>query len=278
MESTLKIDYQGRGTHFVPVIKIVQPIVTAGTSSDDEFDDPKDKLIYDFLNTPLMNRKNSLFEVHSNFSHPSENPKVYITTISAIEEDNLFSRIKRIIQERLISDYDFYECHNKDKSNNVDNEVPMPIGFDKYQKIETFFDWLSKEDYWNNTSPEITSREGDEVQTPGGFEKPIKDIRYRLEMLPEEARTKAFDMVNPNNYKLLNESSYNTDYAIMALFGGANLKKETQEYWSPIIQEADKEYHLLMKIDNMCTESLDSDTHNKWEDVKEMLVRNRQNL
>lgn len=155
MESTLKIDYQSRGKHFAPIIKIVQPIRMSGQPSDEEFDDPKDKLISNFLHTPCILKGNFIFEVHSRDQHPSDNPRVIITTISAIEEDNLFRRLKSYIMDRIISWEDINACHELQQTkpdSNYDHIQNVPLGFDKYQKIEEFFAWLSKQDYWDNTT------------------------------------------------------------------------------------------------------------------------------
>lgn len=153
MDSTLKIDFQSRGNHFVPIIKIVQPIRMSGTPSDEVFEDPKDKLISNLLHTPCLLKRNSVFERHSTESHPTENPHFIITTIASIEEDNLFRRFKSHIMDRIISWEDFNEIHSflhDDYDGGYVGARKSPNNLDKYQKIEDFFQWLSQQEHWDN--------------------------------------------------------------------------------------------------------------------------------
>lgn len=162
MKSTLKIDYQGRGTHFVPIIKIVQPIEMAYRPENDEvFEDPKDKLISNLLYTPLRVDANQLFEITMRRQVPDENPEIIVTTMAALEEEQLFRRMKRMIQDRLLSQEDFDECFKVIKNNlphdSIYSTIDTSFGFDKFLKIEEFFNWLCEQHYWSDTPKGIKS-------------------------------------------------------------------------------------------------------------------------
>lgn len=195
MESTLKIDFQSRGKHFTPIIKIVQPVSMSGQPSDEVFEDPKDKLISNLLHTPCMIKGNFLFEVHSRETHPTEDPKFVITTISPIEEDNMVRTIRRHILEKLFSDEENRECYeflNSENYGTLNQELPTPIGFDKYLKTQNFFEWLSKQDCWNNTvkqNQELNSKLGS---------KPVKKSDARSDF--KEAALPLMKYLSENHY------------------------------------------------------------------------------
>lgn len=157
MGSTLKISTSSRGVHGVPVIKIIQPInlIDPPIHMDVEL---KDELIASFLHTPCMTNPNSLFRVDTRWT--AEDAQVRITTISAIEEGQIFHTFKHAILDRLIS-YDNQVEINILKNQIKNLEIPKgathkaPVDYDKYLKIQEFFNWLWEQPY-----------NGDPVNTP----------------------------------------------------------------------------------------------------------------
>lgn len=148
MKSTIKIDYSGRGEHGVPVIKIVQPVEVTQSTCNENIDDVRDRLISEFLHTPQMVNRNHVFAIDTCMPHPFGNPTVNVTTISAIQESQIFRFFKNQILDRIV-EYETLCKVAEWKHNNVNPiEVEkMPEGYESYVKIAGFFEWLEKQPY-----------------------------------------------------------------------------------------------------------------------------------
>lgn len=155
MGSTLKISTSSRGVHGVPVIKVIQPINLIIPNPNEDVD-IKDELIASFMHTPSMAYPNNLFKVDSRFT--SEEQGVKVTIISAIEEGQMFFTFKHAILNRLISYKNLVEIREREnelKTSDKSKTHPVPFDYDKYIKINEFFDWLWEQNY-----------NGDPVNTP----------------------------------------------------------------------------------------------------------------
>lgn len=148
MKSTIKIDLESQNSGSMPVIKIVQPIDLPDENSPDY--DVKDKLISIFLHQPCMVERNFMFELATCFPHPIDNPRVNVTTISPIKEENVFYKVRHIILNRLVpynSIIELNSCGQVALKNKKDGKSPMPERGDLYFKIHEFFDWVEKTGY-----------------------------------------------------------------------------------------------------------------------------------
>lgn len=230
MESTLKIGTSSRGIHGVPVIKIVQPIHLVNPDPSLDIDDVKDELISSFLHTPVMQFPNILFIVDSHFNYPAETPKFRITTISAIEEGQIFHTFKRVILDRLISYDNLVDINEFERSNARINDCgPVPFDYDKYLQIKQFFDWVWEQPY-----------NGDPVNTPIQTRRdpviktkiPLETIRDYFELSLEQGeRMNAFENTPKS---ILDIQVSNASEAFAKAF---DIKKSPQgaEYWQKII-------------------------------------------
>jgi hypothetical protein len=166
MESTLKIATESRGTHLTPIIKIIQPIALVNPDPTEDYDE-RDKLIANFLHTPCMAERNTLFEVCSHYPHPmNEDAQVYITTIAALEENNFLHRMRWAMIHRYIPHDDIYEFNaigNKIKSGEQEEwpKEKVSIYMSMWHSINNFFDMLERSERpaWELTHPTITTIE-----------------------------------------------------------------------------------------------------------------------
>lgn len=151
MKSTIKIDYD-RSHELKPVIKIILPLdLKEGEKCTEAHDiDPKDKLVADFLHTPRNIVENYLFEVNQRFF--INDGSALLTTISAIPEEVIFTRLKTAITGRLISEEDQSECRKYSIHCTPDNIFPVPNNYDAWSKINEFFEWLDNQPYYNDTT------------------------------------------------------------------------------------------------------------------------------
>lgn len=165
MESTLKIDYSGRGVHGIPVIKIVQPLHLVESTNNEAIEDVRDRLIAEFLHTPCMAHRNHYFRLDT-YNNPiptgkSTDKQITVSTISAIEEGQMFHTFKHAILDRLISYDNLVEINQLEnslgdyKDRVKAGKTPAPFGYDTYLKIKEFFDWVYAQNY-----------NGDPVNTP----------------------------------------------------------------------------------------------------------------
>ena len=158
MESTIKIGNSSRGIHSVPIIKIVQPVSLIKPDPHMDIEDVRDQLISEFLHTPVMANPNSFFMVTGRWLVPFENSKSQITTISAIEEGQLFHTMKHAMFERFISYDNLVEINEfKSRITTIKEGIhgPVPFGYDVYLQITNFFDFIHTLPY-----------NGDPVNTP----------------------------------------------------------------------------------------------------------------
>lgn len=235
MESTLKIDTSSRGIHQVPIIKIVQPIKLIEPNPVEDIDDVKDKLIREFLHTPCMANRNHFFRTDSHFPHPLENPRVFITTISAVEEGQMFHTFKHAIFERLISYENLCECIEFDKrSSDQQTNRPAPFDWDKYLKIKEFFDWVWEQPY--NGDPVNTPIETRRDTKPSPKLIPMETIRDYFELSLEQGeRINAFENTPKIN---LDKKVENMWDAIHSAFSPEN-SPQGVDYWQKVINRVD---------------------------------------
>lgn len=230
MGSTLKIATSNRGVHGVPVIKIIQPL--------DLIDPPiyegvelKDELIASFLHTPCMAHPNSLFRVDTRWT--AEESKVRITTISAIEEGQMFHTFKHAILDRLISYDSLVEINEFEiSSSNINGLGKTPLDYDKYLQIKQFFDWLWDQPYASNTPISAIRIETRKNVKPTPPTIPMETIRDYFELsLEQSERINAFENTPQNK---LDKQVENIWDAINSAF---NITKSPQgaEYWQKVI-------------------------------------------
>lgn len=229
MGSTLKISTSSRGVHGVPVIKIIQPLslIDPPIHMDVEL---KDELIASFLQTPCMAHPNSLFRVDTRWT--AEEEKVRITTISAIEEGQVFHTFKHAILDRLISYDNLVEINEFEKSNARINDCgPVPFDYDKYLQIKQFFDWVWEQPY-----------NGDPVNTPIQTRRdtviktkiPLETIRDYFELSLEQGeRMNAFENTPKS---ILDNRVSNASEAFAEAFD-INKSPQGAEYWQKIINQ-----------------------------------------
>lgn len=281
MKSTIKIDYE-RGKSHTPVIKIIIPDwekTPNENPGDLEDDDPRDGLVRDLLHPPCMAAPSGFFEIKTTF--PVGNST--LTTIGAIEEENLLRRFKTAILSRYIPYSSIVKSNDILRSDGFNSNIdPVPVHYDRYLKIHSFFDWLNQTERPEWEKQQYGDDEPEMIYPPQKKAKMRKDVRYRLEILPPDARMAAFDLVGELNMSgVLDFEAVSTKEAFVIILGDRMPLKNTKDgekYWITVINAADEEYNLLQRFDDMCAESLDPDTHNKWDDVKAMLIRNRKHL
>lgn len=144
MKSTVKIDYAGSGFGGTPVIKITRPI-EAIELSEFEDEDVRDRLVNDFLHTPGMVERNTLFTART-YGSPGGNAKIDVTTIGAVDLSGQFYLFRHSILNRLVP----YEsiirlnkaAHEVDGDKTIANQ--MPERGEVYFKIKEFFDYIYK--------------------------------------------------------------------------------------------------------------------------------------
>ncbi len=130
MKSSIKIDYE-RSYENDPIIKIVVPkespsvSISLITGADDE--DVRDKLVKDFLHSPMKTDRNTLFEAKTYFSTNDAD----ITTIGAVKYENIMYKLRHIVLNRLVTENDIQLFNSK---------VSVPN--DTYNKVHEFFDWV----------------------------------------------------------------------------------------------------------------------------------------
>lgn len=247
MESTLKIDYSGRGVHGIPVIKIIQPVHLVESTNNEAIEDVRDRLIAEFLHTPSMVNRNHFFRLDTYGPLPTgkENIKpIAVTTISAIEEGQMFHTFKHAILDRLIS-YDNLVEINEFKNSIVinpeqsGNHGPVPSGYDKYLKIQEFFDWLWDQPYAINTP--ISDRPIEvrrdtvkpiEKHVSGNKSFPMETIRDYFELALEQGeRMNAFENTPEQRLDSKVSSAQEAFDKAFDIFGS----KQGAEYWQKII-------------------------------------------
>jgi len=244
MESTLKIATSSRGVHGVPVIKIVQPVYLSNPIPGYDFEDVKDELISSLLHTPCMQYPNQLFRVDSRFQYPADGEsKVVITTISAIEEGQMFHAFKHAIFDRLISYENLCDCIEFEKRpSGPGAHGPVPFDYDKYLKIKEFFDWVWDQPY-----------NGDPVNTPIETRRdtqpkpviPMETIRDYFEMTLEQGeRINAFENTPKVRLDMKVQSIAEAFQKAFNIFES----KQGAEYWHRVIDRVDgKEKQPLIK-------------------------------
>ena len=154
MKSTIKIDYD-RNYELKPVIKIILPLdLKEGEKCIEAHEiDPRDKLVADFLHTQRNTVENYLFEVNQRLL--INNGSALLTTIAAIPEESIFTRLKIAIEGRLIGDdvdqiaefVKFRMSSEVNKKNTASSDRPVPANYEKWLKIIEFFEWASQEKY-----------------------------------------------------------------------------------------------------------------------------------
>jgi hypothetical protein len=126
MKSSIKIDYE-RSYENNPVIKITIP--DYGKESTDE--DIRDKLMKDFLHSPMKMERNTLFELNT-YGNLS-NSTLEVCTISPIKYENVIYKLRHIVLNRLVPYNDIVLFNSK---------LSEPNG--AYKKVHEFFDWVDK--------------------------------------------------------------------------------------------------------------------------------------
>lgn len=128
MKSTIKIDYE-RSLDNNPVIKITTP--------KEPSEDIRDKLIQDFLHSPMHMERNYLFELGT-YGNLSELP-FNACTISPVKYENTLYKLRHIVLNRLVSENDIVLFNSALSEPN-----------DTYKKVHEFFDWVDEreKDRW----------------------------------------------------------------------------------------------------------------------------------
>lgn len=124
MKSTIKIDYE-RGFDNSPVIKITTP------RTKEISEDIRDKLIQDFLHSPMRSERNYLFELGT-YGNLNEMP-FDACTISPVKYENVMYKLRHIVLNRLVSESDVQLFNSKLSEPN-----------DAYKKVHEFFDWVDQ--------------------------------------------------------------------------------------------------------------------------------------
>lgn len=144
MKSTIKIDYE-RSFERTPVIKIIIPYLEKdnnGTPGDLDDDDVRDGLVRDLIQSPCMASPNHFFEVKTTFPIGDHSR---LTTIGAIIEGDLMYRFRHAILNRFVSYAELVACNEIKRTDDFDtNTYPVPLYYDRFVKINDFFDWLDK--------------------------------------------------------------------------------------------------------------------------------------
>lgn len=150
MKSTLKIDYAPNGK---PIIKIIQPsdCLDLHTHPDGDYD-VRDKLIADFLHTPMNCDINGLFQVYTHGSLEKD-PKFHVTTIAPIDVSKQFDVFKHTILNRIIPYEDLVKINRNEiyqgdpNATGVRIAERIDISHEKYIRINEFFNWLSETEW-----------------------------------------------------------------------------------------------------------------------------------
>lgn len=129
MKSSIKIDYE-RSHEAIPVIKIIVPTISSHFDVG-EGEDVRDKLIRDFLHSPLKAERNYLFGLSSCYS--SADNTCEITAISPIKYEDILYRLRHIVLNRLVSEEDVTQFNQK-----------LSEPSKEYKKVHEFFDWVNK--------------------------------------------------------------------------------------------------------------------------------------
>lgn len=135
MKSTIKIDYE-RSFGNNPVIKITTP--RYGKESPEE--DIRDKLIKDFLHSPMEMERNYLFELGT-YGNLSELP-YDMCTISPVKYENILYKLRHIVLNRFVPE-NYIVIFNSDIQAK-DADIVTSTHKDVYKKIHSFFDWLDE--------------------------------------------------------------------------------------------------------------------------------------
>ena len=142
MESTIKIDFEsGIGK---PVLKIITP------NELNEDSDVRDKLVHDFLHTPSVADRNSLFSTATYFDLKSP---FKLTTIQPLNYFDVLDRLKWEIVLRIMTIKEASDCREfldwiRNESNpNSEGVTKSPVRYDDYLKVVEFFEWVSKQPY-----------------------------------------------------------------------------------------------------------------------------------
>lgn len=148
MKSSIKIDYERYEND--PVIKITIPkssktltqsITHSPTSNDEE--DVRDKLVKDFLHSPMKVERNFLFELKTYFSTDEAD----IATLGAVKYENIMYKLRHTVLSRLVS-YNDIVLFNSALSE--PNQV--------YKKVHEFFDWVDILEKWENQKEPLISQ------------------------------------------------------------------------------------------------------------------------
>lgn len=113
MKAKVTIDYES-GTTMTPVIKIVTPLPDRDLF--DKYDDPRDRLVADFLHTPSCFERNHLFETKTYGNILNNGSPVGtqdITTIGAVPYDRILYTFKHILLNRYVSHEDLWGYNEK---------------------------------------------------------------------------------------------------------------------------------------------------------------------
>lgn len=163
MKSTLKIDYLSRSDSSIPVIKIIQPNEVFEDSQTVDYD-VRDKLIRDFLMRPGYSDRNYWFALDTYFGNDLKEPTLFISTIAAIKEEELFEKFRYAILNRLVPYQSLIELtapkpapeERKSIDEHKKNAEKAPKGFVEYLKIIEFFEWLETAERisWKEQQPD----------------------------------------------------------------------------------------------------------------------------
>lgn len=145
MKSTIKIDYE-RSYENEPILKIVTKrtlVQKLNSPNFNEEEDVRDKLVKDFLHSPMKMERNFMFELKTYFNVDDED----FATIGPVKYENMLYKIRHIILNRFVEYNDLVIFNSR-----------MAEGNELYRKIHSFFDWLDNLEKENNTPKEEMER------------------------------------------------------------------------------------------------------------------------
>lgn len=155
MKSTLKIDYSSRSDASIPVIKIIQPNEVFEDAQSVDYD-VRDKLIRDFLVRPGYADRNYWFNLDTCFGNDLKEPTLFISTIAAIKEEDLFRKFRHAILNRFVSYHTNIGINAGATKTQYAEGQPIPAEIYNFNKITEFFDWLDKQEMvsWQEQQPD----------------------------------------------------------------------------------------------------------------------------
>ncbi len=144
MNSTFKIDYNSQSGK--PVIKIIfqelpvaEGVATNPGFAHHEDDDVRDKMIREFLKSPLMAEPYELYQKGCSF--PIKDGK-RLVTIEPVQEENLFYMMRHVLLNRFVPYDDLVKYNHK--------EFPVLTGNPETQKATSFFIWKKINDFFDD--------------------------------------------------------------------------------------------------------------------------------